>query len=162
MTAWARAAYGIMLLIVPGPLLRLASGVPASPRGRAVARVLAARQLTQAALTAVVPGAACLAVGAQTDVAHGVSTLAWAAINRRSRRVALLDAAVAALFAAAGVADARRAAATPVRAGDRPANLVDLRDRAAASVARRTLPRIVCVSLNIDPAGAAGAHRRPR
>jgi hypothetical protein len=156
MMGWARAAYGIMLLVVPGLLLRLASGVPATPRGRAVARILAVRQLTQAALTAVQPDAACLAVGAQTDVAHGVSMLAWAALNRPSRRVALLNASVAALFAAGGVAAARRAAPTPVRAGDRLAKLVDRRDRAAASLARRTLPRMVRAGLNIDPGDAAG------
>jgi hypothetical protein len=142
-TARIRAAYGTLLLAAPAPVLRLASGRPASWRLLAVARVLGARQLTQAAVTAVEPDALCLAVGAETDLAHAISMLAWGALAGQSRRIALVDATVAGLFAVAGAEGARRARAqapTRMRADHRLAKFVVLRDRVAASVARRTLP----------------------
>jgi hypothetical protein len=140
---WARAGYGLLLLAVPGPLLRLASGRSPSTRLQAVARILGARQLIQAAVIAVGPDAACLAVSAEADLVHVASMLAWSAFRSPSRRLALLSGAVAGLFAAADIAGVRRAQALPfmrVQAGDPLAKLVRIRDRAAASVARRTLP----------------------
>jgi hypothetical protein len=104
--------YGTLLLAVPAPALRLASGRPASRRLLAVAHVLGARQLMQAAVTAVEPDAACLAVGAEIDLAHAISMLVWGALAGRSRRIALVDATLAGLFAVAGADGARRARAS--------------------------------------------------
>jgi hypothetical protein len=53
-----RAVYGAMLLRAPGAAIRLCAGRPASSRARAVARLLGARHLAQAALTAGAPSGA--------------------------------------------------------------------------------------------------------
>ena len=47
-----RAGYGTALLLAPGPLIRICTGYPADSRVRLTARVLGARHLIQAALTA--------------------------------------------------------------------------------------------------------------
>ena len=73
-----RAAYGVVLLCAPGAAIRLCTGQPAGSRARAVTRLLGARHLVQAALTAGMPNAVMLAVGAQIDVAHSASMLALA------------------------------------------------------------------------------------
>jgi len=106
--ALVRAAYGAVLLGAPGAAIRLCTGRPASSRARATARVLGARHLTQAALTAAAPGAVALATGAVADLAHCVSMLAIALADQRLRPAALADGTVAALFAAAGAAGASR------------------------------------------------------
>jgi len=107
--AAARAAYGLALVCWPGRATRLAQGGPADGRARAVARVLGARHLAQAALTAARPSPGMLALGAGTDGAHAASMLALAAADRRRRRAAAADAAVAAACAAAGTALTREA-----------------------------------------------------
>jgi hypothetical protein len=143
MMAWARIIYGLVLFAVPNPLLRLVSGQAATARERALTRVLGARLLVQAAVTDIRPDAVSVALGAETDFIHAASMLAWAVVDRGSRRLTLLSAAVAALFAVAGAAQARR---TPARAraaaatGDPLDALVRLRHQAAVAVARHTLP----------------------
>jgi Domain of unknown function (DUF5911) len=88
-----------------------------APRTRAVARVLGVRHLIQAAVTAAVPNAAVLTIGAQVDLAHAASMLALAATSRPLRRAGLADGLTAAVFAAGGMAGARTprhvSAATP-------------------------------------------------
>lgn len=141
MTGWARLVYGTVLLAVPRPVLRLVTGQPPAARERAVTRILGARLLTQAVVTDVRPDAVSLALGAEVDLVHAVSMLAWAAVDRRSRRLTLLSAAVAGLFAVGGAADARRApAVAEPPADERLATLVRLRRQLAAPIARRTLP----------------------
>jgi hypothetical protein len=104
----ARAGYGGALLIVPGPVIRLATGRPAGRRARAVARVLGARHLLQAALTvAAAPGGASLEVGAAIDLTHAASMAALGLADRRARRLTLPDALIETTFAAAGVSAAR-------------------------------------------------------
>lgn len=100
--AAGRAAYGLALLSAPGLLAGLA-GVPADHRARAVARVLGARQVAQAAATAAQPSTPVLRLGAGVDLAHALSMLVLAAADHRRRRAALTDAGVAAAFAAAGL-----------------------------------------------------------
>jgi len=99
-----RAGYGGVLLIVPGPVIRLATGRPAGPRARAVARVLGARHLIQAALTAAAaaPTAASLGLGAAVDLAHAASMGALGLADRQVRRLTLPDALIESTFAAAG------------------------------------------------------------
>ena len=103
-----RAAYGMALLCVPGRALRLATGQPPSPRARQIVRVLGARHVAQAAVTANA-GSAGLTLGAMLDGAHASSMLLLAATDRRMRSAGLSDATAALLFAVAGLAGARQA-----------------------------------------------------
>jgi hypothetical protein len=103
-----RAGYGGALLIIPGPLIRLATGRPAGPRARTVARVLGARHLLQAALTTgAASSAGSLGVGAAVDLAHAASMATLGLADRQVRRLTLSDALIESTFAAAGVSAAR-------------------------------------------------------
>jgi hypothetical protein len=103
-----RAGYGGVLLIVPGPVIRMATGRPASRRACAVARVLGARHLLQAALTTAAPSRAdALGAGAAVDLVHAASMAALALADRQVRRLTLSDALIESTFAAAGVSAAR-------------------------------------------------------
>jgi hypothetical protein len=97
-----RATYGAALILVPGPAIRLATGRLPSRRACRVARVLGARHLIQAVLTAAAPGRTALAVGGQVDTVHTVSMLLLAVVSRAGRRAALTDALTEAALAAAG------------------------------------------------------------
>ncbi len=148
MMAWARIVYGLVLLAAPSPLLRLASGKPATSREQAVTRILGARLLTQAAATDIRPDAVSVALGAEVDFVHAITMLGWAAVDRGARRLTLLSAATAGLFAVGGAAQARRTpAVADAPTGDVLATLVRLRHRVAESVARYTLPGFVRAAL---------------
>jgi hypothetical protein len=97
-----RAGYGMVLLLAPGPAIRLATGRLPGPRTRRVARVLGIRHLIQATLTAAAPRPATFAVGGQVDAVHTASMLLLAAVSRAGRRAALTDALAEAALAAAG------------------------------------------------------------
>ena len=112
----ARAGYGAVLLCAPGTVIGLCTGRPASARARAVARLLGARHLAQAAVTARTPTRAVVSTGAQADLAHAASMLAIGAANRPLRRAPLSDALVAVIFAALGAACAPAPAAAVARA----------------------------------------------
>ena len=104
----ARAGYGGALLTMPGPVIRLATGRPAGPGARAVARVLGARHLLQAALTtAAASSRLSLGIGAVVDLAHAASMAALALADRQARRLTLPDALIETTVAAAGVSAAR-------------------------------------------------------
>jgi hypothetical protein len=64
----ARAAYGAALVLVPGPVIWLATGQLPSRRARRVAQVLGIRHLIQAALTAAAPEPAVLAAGSMPSM----------------------------------------------------------------------------------------------
>ena len=96
----ARVAYGAALILVPGPVIWLATGQLASRRARRVAQVLGVRHLIQAALTAAAPEPAVLSIGGQVDAVHAASMLLLAAVSRRGRRAAGADALTEAVFAA--------------------------------------------------------------
>jgi hypothetical protein len=103
-----RAGYGGALLTVPGPVIRLVTGRPPGSRARAVARVLGARHLLQAALTtAAASSRPSLGIGAVVDLAHAASMAAVALADRQVRRLTLSDALIESTFAAAGVSAAR-------------------------------------------------------
>jgi len=104
-----RAGYGGALLTVPGPVIRLATARPAAPRARAVARVLGARHLLQAALTtAAASSRPSLEIGAAIDLVHAASMAALTPLaDRQVRRLSLSDALIESAFAAAGVSAAR-------------------------------------------------------
>lgn len=71
--------------------------------------MLGARQVLQAAVTRSEPGPVVLVGSVATDVAHAASMLGLAAVAGRWRRAALVDAALASAFAAAGVLAVRAA-----------------------------------------------------
>ncbi|UQU62191.1 hypothetical protein COUCH_24485 [Couchioplanes caeruleus] len=102
-----RAVYGCALLLMPDTVLR-ATGRPPTPGAVAVARVLGARHVLQAVVTAAAPGGPVAALGAVVDTVHAAGDLAVAAVAPRWRRPALTDSVIAAGLAAAGWADARR------------------------------------------------------
>jgi hypothetical protein len=102
-----RAGYGAALLLLPGPVIRLGTGRPAGHRTRNVARLLGARHLVQAALTAGTgPSAESLGIGAAIDITHAASMAGLAMADRRVRRVTLTDALIETAFAAAGLSSA--------------------------------------------------------
>lgn len=98
----ARAAWGGVLLFAPGQLLRVGGPGFATPRAVAVARVLGARHVAQAAVTALTPTPAVAALGAVVDGLHAGGNVVIAAASARWRRTAAIDAAIAAAFAATG------------------------------------------------------------
>ena len=102
-----RAGYGVMLVAAPGAVIRLVTGQPSGRRERGVARLLGARHLVQAAITALAPVPGVLAAGAGVDALHTTSMIMLAAVDRRARRAALTDALAEGLFAAAGFSSAR-------------------------------------------------------
>jgi hypothetical protein len=97
-----RAAYGAALVLVPGPVIWLATGQLPSRRSCRVAQVLGTRHLIQAALTASAPEPAVLAIGRRVDAVHAASMLLLAAVSPAGRRAALTDALTEAAFTAAG------------------------------------------------------------
>ena len=98
-----RATYGAALVLLPGPVIWLATGQLPSRRACRVAQVLGVRHLIQAAVTAAAPEPAVLAIGGQVDAVHAASMLALAAVSRAGRRAALTDALTEAALAAAGL-----------------------------------------------------------
>jgi hypothetical protein len=145
MTALARIAYGMLLVMAPNPLLHKVSGARAGKRERTLTRLLGARLLAQAAVTDVRPDAVSVALGAEVDLVHALSMIVWSVVDRNSRRLTLISAAIAGLFAAAGTAQARRTpvVAPPSETGQLVNTLVRLRHQAAAAVSQYTLPRVV-------------------
>jgi hypothetical protein len=101
-----RAAYGVMLVAVPGVVIHLATGRPPGRRECRIARLLGARHLVQAAVSVFAPIPDVLAAGAGVDALHTASMLTLAVADRRARRLALIDALAESLFAAAGFSSA--------------------------------------------------------
>jgi hypothetical protein len=101
-----RAGYGVLLVAAPGVVIHLATGQPPGRRARRIARLLGARHLFQAAVSAFAPAPGVLAAGAGVDALHTASMLMLAAVDRSSRRAALTDALAESLFAAAGFSSA--------------------------------------------------------
>ena len=103
-----RAAWGTVLLGQPRRVLALrdTGGVP----GLAVfaARLLGARQLTQAIITALAPTPRVIRLGTAADTLHACTGIGLAVLVPRWRRTALADAAVAAGFAVGGQLRVRR------------------------------------------------------
>lgn len=110
-----RASYGVALLMAPGAVVYLGTGRYPGRRARRVARLLGARHLIQAGVSAFAPLPGVLAVGAGVDALHAASMLMLATVGRGMRRAALTDALAAALFAAAGVSAARVPGGVPRR-----------------------------------------------
>jgi hypothetical protein len=113
-----RACYGGLLLAVPRRMLSLCAPGQAGPRAFGVVRVLGARHLLQAALTAGVlsargpaeeiPPDRALLAGSGVDTAHAASMIGLALAQRPLRRAALTDALLESSLAAFGIMTARR------------------------------------------------------
>lgn len=104
-----RTAWGIVLVAAPRRLARIAGGRKGWSTRTDVGRLLGARHLVQAAVTATRPNVMVLALGAAVDALHAASGVALGTRVPRWRRPAYLDAVLAATFAAAGVAAAAAA-----------------------------------------------------
>lgn len=143
--ALLRVGYGALMVAAPGPLVRHLAGAEPDHRARVVARVLGARHVVQGVLTVGRPGPAVLALGAEADLAHAATALGLAGLDRARRRGALIDAAVAGAYAAAGAVLASRHQAPalhPVGHG-LVARLAEWRESLAARTARITVPALV-------------------
>lgn len=108
-----RAAVGVARLAYPHTVIPGLAAGPLRGRGRKAVRVLGVRQVTQALVSGLTPTRAVLWLGAEVDVAHAASMIGLAVFERRYRRAALVDAAIAAAFALAGATAARSAPSKP-------------------------------------------------
>jgi hypothetical protein len=109
-TAAARAGWAGVLLLGADRVMAMGGRPPIPAAAIAVARVLGARQLVQAALTAVAPTGSVAGLGALVDGLHAGTNLGLAALSPRWRRLALTDAVIAAGFAVSGWSCRRRTA----------------------------------------------------
>lgn len=99
--AITRLAWGGLLLAAPGTVIGLLGGQDETA-SRRVLRILGARHGVQGAVELV--GQDIGVAGTVIDLLHAGSALGFAAVDRRWRRPALLDALIAGGFAAAGMA----------------------------------------------------------
>lgn len=94
-----RAAYGLCELLAPDFLSGRLLGDAPDGKVRLVIRILGARHLVQALLTAR-SGRTAHRVGGSVDALHAASMVALAARNDRYRKSAAVNAALALVFAA--------------------------------------------------------------
>jgi hypothetical protein len=105
--AGVRAACGAVQFAAPAYSAEQVLGGPLDATAQRVVRVLGARQLAQAGLAVSFPAGPLPGLGVGVDAVHALSMVALAASRPRWRRPALISAATAAAFAAAGVLAAR-------------------------------------------------------
>ena len=106
--ALAEGCWGAALVLDPGSQLRPLAGKPVDPWVIKTARVLGARQLLQALITAWRPTRRTLQVGAAVDALHAATMVAAATANLGPRRLTIASAATAIVFTAVGLAQSRR------------------------------------------------------
>lgn len=94
-----RAAYGLCELLAPDFVSGRLLGEAPDGQVRLVIRILGARHLVQAALTARA-GRTAHRVGGCVDAVHAASMIGLAALDGRHRRSAAVNAALALVFAA--------------------------------------------------------------
>ena len=104
--AVTRAAYGTLLLFVPGAVMRIASGEPTDRASRVVARILGLRHLVQALVLERNGTRGRLLAGTAIDAVHALSMVGLAVLSRDHRWSAALDAALATALAANGLREA--------------------------------------------------------
>ena len=100
-TEVVRAAYGLVELVAPAAPAGRVLGVRRDRTERGVARLLGARQLTQAVLTTLADSPRARLVGGGVDALHAVTMAGWAIADRRRGRQAWAEALTATLFAVA-------------------------------------------------------------
>ncbi len=104
--AAARGGWGLVLVTCPDRVLSQLTGDGGSPLGAGLLRVLGARHIVQAGVTALAPTRAVLAAGAVADGLHVATAVLFGRADRRQRRAGLIAAGIAGAF---GVASARAA-----------------------------------------------------
>lgn len=109
----ARALWGGALLFAPRVVLERVHHVQVDATTVAVARILGARHLTQAALSGINPSPEVLAMGVWVDAAHAASAVGLAVADRSRARAGLTDTAVAGIWGVAGYRDLANTRATP-------------------------------------------------
>jgi hypothetical protein len=107
-STWLRMLWGAVLLARPGQVLAAMGGHPATPAGRRLLRVLAARQLLQATVSVFRPTPTVLGLGAAVDGLHAATCFGFAVLDRTWRRAAAVDGCVAAAVGIATGASAVR------------------------------------------------------
>ena len=98
-----RAWLGLVELTAPTAVLGVVGTDPTNRTSLAVVRLLGARHLGQAVITAARPTPGTRRVGAAVDASHAASMLALAAASRAHRRAALCSAATATALATGGL-----------------------------------------------------------
>lgn len=122
-----RAAWGAALLMAPRQVMDNVHHVRVDSKSVVIARILGARQLTQATLSGLRPSPEVLAMGVWVDAVHALTALGLAVADRSRARAGLTDTAVAGLWAGAGYRDLLGSAPTSrsdQRRRDRLARLV--------------------------------------
>lgn len=128
-----RVSVGVARLSLPGTEFPGLASVPLPSR---VGQLLGARQIAQAVVMSGNPTPAVLWLGAEVDALHAASMIGLACIDRRYRRAALVDAAIAAVFALLGMTAA--SLAPPETPAGSP--LIRWRNREALRAARLLVP----------------------
>lgn len=108
-----RATWGTTLLLAPKRVLSRGPHLRIDSTSLAVARILGARHLAQAALSGIRPSPEVLAMGIWVDAAHAATALGLAATDRHRVRAGLIDTAVATVWALTGYRALRTTDATP-------------------------------------------------
>jgi hypothetical protein len=108
-----RGGWGAALLVAPDRVLGVVHGLDVDTKSRVVARILGARQLTQAVLSGFRPSPEVLAMGVWVDAVHAITALGLAAADRHRLRAGVTDTVIAGLWAGAGYRDLTHARATP-------------------------------------------------
>ncbi len=96
----ARVVWGVVLLAAPGRALAVSHGDnPRDNTARWVLRILGARHLAQTAIELAGPRPAVQYLGTVVDTIHALTSAGLATADRRWRRSAVIDAAIASGFA---------------------------------------------------------------
>jgi hypothetical protein len=107
-----RAGWAVALLVAPRYVMTNVHNVGVDRRSIVIARILGARQLTQAALSGVRPSPEVLAMGVWVDAVHAITALGLAVLDRSRARAGMTDTAIASLWAGAGYRDLTSAGST--------------------------------------------------
>lgn len=101
------------MLAAPSATLGTIHGLQVDTKSTAIARVLGARQLTQAGLSGIDPSPEILAMGVWVDIAHAATAFGLAVADRSRARVGITDGLVALTWAGIGYRDLAQSKAAP-------------------------------------------------
>lgn len=107
--ALVRALFGAVLFCFPETLLRAAPHRDIDHPADAVARILGARHLIEAALLGRQRSRGPILVSVSIDAIHAATAFAFAGIDSRHRRLALTNGGTATALVAAGLLELREA-----------------------------------------------------
>lgn len=101
------------MLVAPSATLGTIHGLKIDTKSMVIARVLGARQLTQAGLSGIEPSPEILAMGVWVDIAHAATAFGLAVADRSRVRAGITDGVVALTWAGIGYRDLVQGKATP-------------------------------------------------